>query len=314
MWAAWRLVCVWRGARAPGIGVLRTVDCLLVSSPADVARAPRRSVSAFAELRASRELLLNLTLREIRGKYKRTALGQLWSLLNPIAQMVIYSLVFAFLLRGKPGPGNPSGLDVFALWLSAGLVPWLFVSNVISTGMASVVGNAGLVQKVYFARETLVISNMLSWLFTHLIEMGVLVAATLAFGGQPLLYLPATLYFIAMLALFALGISYALAVANVYFRDTQHLITLLMQMWMYGTPIFYSISLVESHSKRYPHLRFFYRLNPLERFTEVFRNTIYDGRWPSWSNTVFITVASLVVLFVGRAIFLHFEDRLAEEL
>jgi ABC-type polysaccharide/polyol phosphate export permease len=271
-------------------------------------------VSALAELRSSRELLTNLTLREIRGKYKRTALGQVWSLLNPIAQMVIYSLVFGFVLRVEPGVGDPSGLHVFALWLSAGLVPWLFFANVVSTGMTSLITNANLIQKVYFARETLVISNMLAWLFTHLIEMSVLVVATLAFGGRPLLYLPATIFFVAMLALFALGISYGLAVANVYFRDTQHFITLFMQMWLYGTPIFYSVALVKSHSHQYPHLLFIYRLNPLERFTEVFRNTIYDGRWPSWSNTVFVTVVSLVVLIAGRAIFLRFADRLAEEL
>jgi ABC-type polysaccharide/polyol phosphate export permease len=271
-------------------------------------------VSALAELRSSRELLSNLTLREVRGKYHRTFLGQLWSLLNPVAQMAIYSLVFGLVLRVKPGVGDPSGLKVFALWLSAGLLPWLFFANVVSSGMGAVLGNANLIKKVYFPRETLVIASMLSWLVTHLIEMGVLVVAVLVFGGQPLLYLPATLFFSLVLAAFALGISYVLAVANVYFRDTQHLITLLMQVWLYATPIFYSVGLVASHEKQYPHLLFVYRLNPIERFTEIFRNTIYDGRWPSLSNTAFVLIVSVVVLIGGRAIFLRFSDRLAEEL
>jgi ABC-2 type transport system permease protein len=280
--------------------------------PTRAVRADR--VSSLTELRSSRELLLNLTLREIRGKYKRTALGHVWSLVNPIAQMAIYSVVFGFVLRGRPAVGDPSGLNVFALWLSAALVPWLFFNNVVVTGMASVLTNANLIKKVYFPRETLVISNMLSWLFTHLIEMSVLVVATLVFGGEPLLYLPATLFFIVLMALFALGVSYALAVANVYFRDTQHFITLFMQMWLYATPILYPVSLVASRAHKYPHLLFIYRLNPIERFTEVFRNTIYDGRWPSLSNTLFLTLVSLGVLVGGRAIFLRFSTRLAEEL
>jgi ABC-type polysaccharide/polyol phosphate export permease len=271
-------------------------------------------VSALAELRSSRELLLNLTMREIKGKYKRTVLGQAWSLLNPIAQMVIYSLVFGFVLRVKPGVGNPSGLSVFALWLSAGLVPWLFFNNVVTSGTSAILNNANLISKVYFARETLVISNMLSWLFTHAIEMSVVVVATFAFGGTPFLYLPATIFFIVLLAFFGLGVSYALSVANVYFRDTQHFITLFMQMWLYATPILYSIDLVKAHAKTHPDVFFIYRLNPMERFTEVFRNTIYDGRWPSLSNTIFLTLVSLAVLVAGRTIFLRFADRLAEEL
>jgi ABC-type polysaccharide/polyol phosphate export permease len=271
-------------------------------------------VSALAELRSSRELLLNLTLREIRGKYKRTVLGHAWSLVNPIAQMAIYSVVFGFVLKVAPGVGDPSGLHVFALWLSAGLVPWLFFNNVVVTGMASLIVNANLIKKVYFPRESLVIANMLSWLFTHLIEMGVLVAATLLFGGEPLLYLPATLFFVILVAMFALGVSYALAVANVYFRDTQHFITLFMQMWLYATPILYPVSRVASAFRKHPDLLFVYRLNPMERFTEVFRNTIYDGRWPSLSNTLYLIVVSVGVLVIGRAIFLRFTGRLAEEL
>jgi hypothetical protein len=87
------------------------------------------------EVLASRELLANLTLREIRGKYKRTVFGQLWSLANPLALMLIYTFVFAFIFRITPSPGDPSGLNVFAVWLLCGLLPWTFVSNVINQGV-----------------------------------------------------------------------------------------------------------------------------------------------------------------------------------
>ena len=142
-------------------------------------------MSVLTDLRSSRDLLINLTQREIKGKYKRTILGQAWSLLNPIAQMITYSVVFSLLLKAKPDQGEPSGLDVFALWLSCGLLPWLFFNNVVTTGMASLVGNSNLIKKVYFPRESLVIANAFSWLFTFCIEMAVLDRRRPAFRWQP---------------------------------------------------------------------------------------------------------------------------------
>jgi ABC-type polysaccharide/polyol phosphate export permease len=273
-------------------------------------------VRALTELRSSRELLANLTLREIRGKYKRTALGQVWSLINPIAQMATYSVVFAVLLRAHPPSGDPSGLNVFALWLSCGLLPWLFFSNAVTTGMTVLVSNANLINKVYFPRDTLVIANVLSWLFTHCIEMSVLIVAVLVFGGSPLAFLPVTIFFIFLMALFALGVSLLLSIANVYFRDTQHFVAILMQLWFYLTPIVYPISIVEQEAaaQHKTWLVDVYRLNPIERFTEVFRNTIYDGRLPSLHNTLVLIGVSGVTLAVGYRLFKRYEGRLAEEL
>ena len=265
----------------------------------------------LTQLRSSRDLLVNLTLREIRGKYKRTVLGQVWSLLNPIAQMATYSIVFSFLLRAQPDKGSPSGLDVFALWLSAGLLPWLFFSNTVTTGMSALVTNANLIKKVYFPRETLVIANTLSWLFTFSIEMSVLVVAVLIFGGSPLAYLPATLFFMVVLAVLAQGVSFLLAIGNVYFRDTQHFVAIAMQVWFYATPIVYPISIV---ANKHQSALALYRINPLERFSEVFRDTLYNGRWPSLSNTLYVVLVSAVVLVLGYAVFKRYEGRLAEEL
>jgi ABC-2 type transport system permease protein len=271
-----------------------------------------RLVSPWTQLWASRELLANLTLREIRGKYKRTALGQAWSLLNPVAQMLTYSVVFSILLRNTPPPGSPSGLDVFALWLTCALLPWLFFSNVLNVGMTSVISNANLIQKVYFLRVALVISSMFALLFTFSIEMSVLVVALLIFGGSPLLYLPVTIFFMLVLALFALGFALMLAVANVYFRDTQHFVPIVLQVLFYAAPIIYPIQVLASsgHSRVIPY----YRLNPLERFTEIFRNTLYDGRMPTLTNTLYVCGWALAVLVIGYLVFQRYEGRLAEEL
>jgi homopolymeric O-antigen transport system permease protein len=268
-------------------------------------------VSVLTELRSSRELLVNLTMRDIRGKYKRTALGQVWSLINPIAQMATYSAVFSVLLKAQPDRGDPSGMHNFALWLSAGLLPWLFFSNAVISGMSVLVGNANLINKVYFPRETLVIANVLSWLFTHCFEMTVLIIAVLIFGGDPLPFLPVTIFLMLLLGVFALGVSLLLSVANVYFRDTQHFVTIVMQIWFYLTPIVYPIRIIAEYK---PGVLDVYRLNPLERFTEAFRNTVYDGRLPTLTNMGFLVGVSAVTLGIGYWVFKRYEGRLAEEL
>jgi ABC-type polysaccharide/polyol phosphate export permease len=268
-------------------------------------------MSVVQDLQSSRELLANLALREIRGKYKRTVLGQAWSLLNPIALMATYSVVFSVLLKAHPDQGDPSGLDVFALWLSCALLPWIFFANVVTSGMSSVLANANLIKKVYFPRETLVIADALSWLFTFSIEMLVLLTALLIFGASPLLYVPAAVAFMALLFCFGLGLALMLAVANVYFRDTQHFVAIAMQLWFYATPIVYPASLIFGE---HPGVKTYYRLNPIERFAEVFRNLLYDNRWPSAANTLVLTVISLGVLAIGMAVFRRFQGRLAEEL
>lgn len=271
-------------------------------------------MSTLSELRSSRELLVNLTLREIRGKYKRTALGQLWSLLNPAAQMATYSLVFGFFLVSRVGPGNPSGLHVFAIWLSTGLLPWLFFNNVVTGAMGSMVNNANLILKVYFPREVLVVSNALSWLYTHVIEMAVLVVVIYLFGGNPTIYLPLTALFVVLLGCFALGLGFMLAIANVYFRDTQHFVAIALQLLFYMTPIVYPPSVVEKYKNTHGALVYIYKLNPLERFSEIFRNTLYDNRWPSLTNSLYVVIVSLVVLVLGQAVFRRFAGALAEEL
>ena len=275
-------------------------------------------LSSVAEVVASKELLLNLTAREVKGKYKRTALGQLWSLINPLALMGTYAIVFGFLLRGRPDPGNPSGLDVFALWLSAALLPWIFFTNVLNSTMISILANENLVKKVSFPRSSLVISAALAALFTSFFEMVVLLLVVYAFGGNPTIYLPLVAVGLLCLGALGLGIGFFLAVANVYFRDTQHLVAIILQLWFYATPIVYPITVLTKRQAPAQPLPSWvitaYRLNPAERFAEFFRNLIYDNKLPTAATSLYCVVVSLVVLVAGFAFFSRFEGRLAEEL
>ena len=274
-------------------------------------------MAPFSELSGSRELLLNLTLRELRGKYKRSALGWFWSLLNPLATMLIFTIVFSFFLRIEVPAGNPSRLDNFAFWLIVGLLPWNFLSMAINGGMVSLTGNSNLIKKVYFPREALVTANTASWFVSFLIEMAVLAVALMIVGNFVLPWLLPVLLIAVVQTAFVLGIGLALSVVNVYFRDIQHLLGIFLQFWFYATPVIYPLDVVPTTARvlgQTVPLRTLYGLNPMVQFVEAYRDCMYDLRFPSLGRTAFLVVVSAVTLAAGIAVFARLEPKLAEEL
>jgi ABC-2 type transport system permease protein len=278
-------------------------------------------MSKFSELIASRELLLNLILREVRGKYKRTIFGQLWSLANPLASVIVYTIVFGFVLRITPEPGDPSGLNVFAVWLLCGLIPWIFFANVVQQGMGSILNNAGLVQKVYFPRLVLPASYVGSIGYNWLFEMAVVMVVILLVGGNVIPWIPMVLLLMLLLALFSFGVVLALSIANVYFRDTQYLVGVLLQLFMYMTPIIYPLSLVQTQSEKVgglagTNITLFdiYMLNPMTSFVEAFRNVLYDNRFPESGTILIMLLSTAIALVVGFLVFNKNEKGLAEAL
>ena len=270
-----------------------------------------------AELSSSRELMVNLTLRELRGKYKRSILGWTWSLLNPLATMLIFTVVFKFFLKVDQDPGDPSGLDIFAFFLVVGLLPWNFLSNGVNGSMDVLVGNANLIKKVYFPREVLVGANVASWVVSLLIEMAVLAIALLIAGNFVLPWLVPVLAVLAIQTMFVLGLGLGLSVLNVYFRDVQHLVGIVLQLWFYSTPIVYPPGLVPDSANlfgwRVP-LGTLYDLNPMTQFVKAYRNCLYDLRLPSLGTWAYIVGAAAVALAAGLWAFGRLEPKLAEEL
>ncbi len=276
-------------------------------------------MSLAADVRQYRELFVNLTQRELKGKYKRTVLGQLWSLANPLALMVVYTLVFAFIIRIGPEVGNPSGLDVFPLWLLCGLLPWIFFSNVVQQGMGTLLVNESLIKKVYFPRSVLLFSNAASLALNWGIEMIVLVVALVIAGAwAALLWLPVTVLFMLLLTAFSVGVALLLSIANVYFRDTQYFVTILLQLGLYLTPVIYPISLVDDQSERLGAgplgITFadIYRLNPMQHFIGAFRSLLYDNTWPRLDDTIACIAWAAIALTIGLVVFRRSERRLAE--
>ena len=265
------------------------------------------------------ELLLLLVKRELGGKYKSTVLGQLWSLANPIATIVIYSLVFGLIFRVQPPPGDPSGLDNFAIFLVVGLLPWLFFANVLNQAAQSIVANGPLVQKVYFPRALIPVSLSLAALTNWSLEMLVLVVALLIVGSNVLPFLPLVLLAMLVLAVFAAGVGMVASIVNVYFRDFSYLLTILLQFGFFLAPILYPITMIASLSDQsggifgtnITYLQI-YSLNPMVAFTEIFRGLMYDNRIPSWELWLEGSLWAAFAVLAGALLFKRTEKRLAE--
>ena len=257
------------------------------------------------------ELLWNLILRELRSKYKRSALGWLWSTLNPLATMAIFTVVFSVIFKAAKPLGDPSGLESFPLFLLSGLLPWNFFAGAIGNSMGSVVGNGGLIKKVYFSRDVLVFSAVFSTIITLLVEMGLLIVALVIAGNwRVLFWIPVLLAVIALLAVFATGIALMLSALNVFFRDVGYLWSIVSQAWFYVTPIVYPAALVADR----PRLKLITDLNPMGSFAAAFRNVMYDLRWPPLWRLGYLTVLSAVVYAIGLYVFRQLSHRFAEEL
>jgi ABC-2 type transport system permease protein len=187
--------------------------------------------------------------------------------------------------------------------------------------MGSLVDNAGLIQKVYFPRIVLPLSVVASIGYTWLVETFVLVIILSLFGAVVWPWIPLVLAGMVLLMLFAAGLALMLSVANVYFRDTQYLLGLVMQFWLYLTPIIYPVSYVENLSATTgPILGTsvtvldLYRLNPMDRFVEIFRTLLYDNTFPDPSDWTAAAIWALISLIVGLWVFRRSERRLAEVL
>lgn len=268
---------------------------------------------------AAKEVLYNLTLREIKGQYKRTVLGQLWSLANPLAAMLIYTFIFSFLFKLPLQTGNPSGLKSYALWLLVGLLPWMFFSRILNAGTGILVINSQLIQKVYFPRAILPLSLVGVVGFNWLFEMIVLVVALTIAGSNVILWLPLVIITMILLAIFAAGIGLIFSVLNVHFRDVEHAVTVFSQIWMYLTPVIYPLALVQAQSEELGSLwntgvtlSGIYDLNPMVSYISTFRILMYDNAMPSmelWGMCIFWAVCTGLT---GILVYEKYEKRLAE--
>lgn len=233
-------------------------------------------------------------------------------MLNPLSQMLIYTVVFGFVFGIQAPKGDPSGISVYSLYLLSGILPWGFINLICGLGLQSLVGNASLVRKVRFARETLVFSEVLFSLVQFSIEMALLCIVLLIFGSPLLPWLPMLLLLMALLAIFTSGLALVLSVGAVFFRDLKYLWTIISQVWFFATPVIYDPKRVEDKISSFWYA--IYHWNPSTAFIRSFRHVTFDGRAPDWSDLGVLIVISFVSLAIGLAVFGRFSRRIAEEL
>jgi ABC-2 type transport system permease protein len=221
----------------------------------------------LANIWGARDLLVFLVRKEVKVRYKDSALGFLWSMLNPALMLTVYYFVFKAIGRG--------GIPHFALFLFTGIIPWnLYLSGLLgATG--SVVGNGGLVKKVSFPREILPLSTVGSALVFFFFQCIVLALALGIFGFQPAFaYLPLLVLALITLLVFTGAFGMLLSALNVYLRDVQHLVEVALMAWFWSIPIVYSFQTMAPHLSKY-HLTWLYLANPVTPVVLTFQRALY---------------------------------------
>lgn len=247
-----------------------------------------------------RELLKSNVKKEIRGKYKGSFLGILWSFINPLLQVAVYAIVFPYIMRIKT--------DNYLQYLIIGIIPWTFFVTVINQGMITVRMNAGIIKKVYFPREILPISVAFSGLVNFFISC-IIILLFCIFGGIGISWHIILLPIIALLQFFiTLGIVLALSAINIYVKDTEYIVQFLINMLFYATPILYPTTLFPER------VRWILCVNPLTELIEAYRDIFMYHQLPSLLPTLYLLGITIVVFFIGLLIFRKLEKGFAEEI
>jgi lipopolysaccharide transport system permease protein len=271
--------------------------------------------TALREVSEYRELLFNLTRRELRSRFRRTFLGWGWSFMQPVLMTAVYALVLGSFFKIKPAPGDPSGIDTFAFFLLAGVIPWTLFAGGLGAAVGSIANAGGLITRVWFPRELLPMSSILALGFSMLIELSVLAIAVTAFHQVFLLHLiPILMVLVILQALFTGGFAMWLAACNVKFKDVEYLTSVVLLAYFYLTPIIYSPAFIPdtpafgtSVSWRDVAL-----INPMARFVMAYRNILYDVRLPGFETMFWLVGWSIGAFALGLRFFARRAERFAE--
>lgn len=249
---------------------------------------------------AFKYLIYNLVARDLKVKYKGSTLGFLWSLLNPLLMLVVYTVAFKYVIKLEQ--------ENFPIFLFSALLPWNFLSAGLSMGVSAITENGNLVKKVYFPREILPLSIVLVNLFHFFLTFTILIPALLVFHvaiGFNFLFLIVLVFF---QGLFVLGLTFIASAMNVYYRDVKHFIEVLLQLWFWATPIIWSLQRVPEKFRTYV------LLNPFTSFVKAYRDVIYYQRLPDALTLLLVVAIALATFLLGSLIFQIKQRRFAEEI
>lgn len=261
----------------------------------------RNDMKIIKEIYEYREMIISLVRKDLRGRYKGTMLGFLWTFINPLLQLCIYTIVFSTIMR--------AGIEQFYIFLFVALVPWIFFSSCLVSGAVAVINGQDLVKKIYFPRIVLplayVTSAFVNMLLTFIVVFAVLIITNYGFNFYALLCLP-----IVMIVeyLLAVGIALITSACTVYFRDLEHILGIVSMAWMYLTPILYSPEQIPDR------FRDLFNLNPLSPIIEAYRDILYYKEVPHMDTLIRATLIGFFVVIIGSILFNKLQKGFVEEM
>jgi len=247
------------------------------------------------------DMVKSLVKRDLRGKYKGSVLGFLWTFINPLCQIIVYIIVFSLIVR--------TSLDKFYVYVITGMIPWFFFDSSLRQGAGCVRYQGDMVKKIYFPREVLplacVTSNFVNMLFCFVIVFAVLIVSGTGISISALFFLP-----VVMIVEYILALGFALTVSaiTVYFKDLEHIVTVILMAWIYMTPILYAMDAVPAK------IAWIFQLNPMTHVIEAYHSVLYWKRIPGGAGFWYSVAFAAVALIVGELVFSRSSDNFAEEL
>ncbi len=253
------------------------------------------------ELYDYREMIKSLVKKELRARYKGSFLGFLWTFVNPLLQLLVYSIVFSVILR--------MGIENYSMFLFVALVPWIFFSSSITSGSTVILQQQDLVKKIYFPREVLpiayVTSCFINMLFSFVIIFSVLLIQDHGLYAPALLVLPVVM---AVEYILTLGFTFFTCALTVYFRDLEHILSIVAMAWMYLTPVLYAKEMIPEQ------YRYLEQLNPMTSIITAYRDILFYKKIPHLHTLTAALLVGIISLILGIAVFSRLKKGFAEEL
>ena len=246
-----------------------------------------------------RTMIQSLVHRDLRGRYKASVLGFLWTFIVPLCQLLVYTIVFSVILKSQ--------IERFYLYLFVALIPWNFFAGCLTNGVSCIVQQQALVNKIYFPREVIPISYVtgafVNMLYCEIIVVAVAVFSGVQFNILGLLFLPVVFFVEYILAL---GITMIISSVNVYFRDLEHMFGILAMVWMFMTPIMYDYAIIPDR------LKIIFQLNPMTSIVGAYRDILYSGSVPRPETLGVAAGMGILFLVLGFLIFGRLKRRFSE--
>ena len=258
-------------------------------------------MSVLKEIYVYREMIYSLIKRDLRGRYKGSALGFLWTFLNPLFQLVVYTMVFSIIMR--------AGYEKYYLFLFVALIPWIFMSTSVAGGASCIWSQKDMVNKIYFPREILpiayVICQLVNMLLSFLVILAVLIITGHGVNLIAMCYLPVIILVEFMLAL---GLTMFTSSVTVFLRDVEYVLGIVVMAWQFLSPVMYGIDMIPES------VRPIFALNPMTSVLEAYRDIFYYKQIPQVETLARATVLGVLLLVLGIFTFEKLKKHFSEEM